>query len=111
VSKVRFFTRLGCSLRLDALGVVERELARRLGPPRVAFAPDASGPTPVVRRVEYRDGSVLQVVVVDVEPALRKDYGFRVPVIELEGGPTLHFDFHPRAFIEAMDSVGGAPAR
>ncbi len=108
---VRFFTREGCSLCLDALGVVERELARRLGPPRVAFAPDESGPTSVVGRIEYSDGSVLQVVDVDVEPALKENYGFRLPVIELEGGPTLQLDFQPRAFIEAMDSVGGAPAQ
>lgn len=108
---VRFFTRDGCTLCGEALSVVERELARRLGPPRVAFAPYTCGPTPVVRRVEYRDGSVLQVVDVDSEPDLRESYGFRLPVVELEGGPTLQLDFHARAFSEAMEAVGGWPAK
>jgi hypothetical protein len=63
-----------------------------------------------MRRVEYRDGSVLQVVDVDLEPQLRQDYGFRLPVVELDGGPTLQLDFHERAFVQAMESVKGWPA-
>jgi hypothetical protein len=107
---VRFFTREGCTLCTEALAVVEREMARRLGPPRVAFSPYTCGPTPVVRRVEYRDGSVLLVFDVDSESQLRDTYGFRLPVVELEGGPTLQLDFHPRAFASAMDLAGGWPA-
>ena len=110
VPDVHFFTREGCTLCREALDVVERELARRLGPPRVSFAPFTCGPTPVVRRVEYHDGSVLEVVDVDGEAELKENYGFRVPVVEFRGGPTLQLDFHPRAFLEAMQAVGGWPA-
>lgn len=104
---VRFYTRESCVICHDALAAVERELARRLGPPRVAFAPFTCGPTPVVRRVEYRDGSLLQVIDVDREAPLRASHGFRVPVVEFEGGPTLQLDFDPRAFAQALLQAEG----
>lgn len=87
--------------------MVEREIARKLGPPRVAFAPTTCGPTSVVRRVEYRDGSVLQVIDVDAEPALRESHGFRLPVVEVEGGPTLQLDFDARLFARAFAATAG----
>jgi len=109
VPDVRFFTRDACSLCVTALGAVERELARRLGPPRLAIAPFSCGPTSVVRRVEYRDGSVLQVIDVDREPDLKESHGFRVPVVEVLGGRTLELDFDPRAFAEALSQAGEVP--
>ena len=106
---VRFFTRDGCHLCSDALVIVERELARALGPPRFAFSPGSCGPTSVVRRVEYRDGSVLSVIDVDAEPDLKASMGPKVPVVEVAGGRSFMFDVDPGAFREAVHAtVGGA---
>lgn len=72
-------------------------MARAFGPPRLAYAPCTCGPTSVVRRVEYFDGSLLQVIDVDGEPELRSRFGFEVPVVEIEGGPSFSLQLDARA--------------
>lgn len=101
---VRLFTREGCTLCDRALAAVERELASLLGTPRLALAPCTCGPTSVVRRVEYRDGSVLQVIDVDGEPELKQRFGFDVPVVEIEGGPTFSLEIDEPALRDALRS-------
>jgi glutaredoxin len=102
VPNVRLFTREGCALCDRALAAVERALTSLLGAPRLAFAPCTCGPTSVVRRVEYREGSVLQVIDVDAEPDLRKRFGFEVPVVEIDGGPTFSLEIDERALGDAL---------
>ena len=99
---VRFFTREQCGLCEDGLALVEREMARVFGPPRLSYAPCTCGPTSVVRRVEYFDGSLLQVIDVDGEPELKTRFGFEVPVVEVEGGPTFSLQLDARAFAAAL---------
>ena len=100
---VRLFTREHCGLCEEALAVVEREMARALGPARLRFAPCTCGPSSVVRRVEYADGSVLQVVDVEGEPELKTAFGFEVPVVEVVGGPRFCLLIDARAFADAID--------
>jgi len=105
VPVVRFFTREHCGLCKDGLEVVEREMARAFGPPRLAYAPCTCGPTSVVRRVEYVDGSVLQVIDVDGEPELKMRFGFEVPVVEVEGGPTFSLQLDARALAGELQRI------
>jgi hypothetical protein len=102
VPDVRLFMRENCGLCDAALAMVERELARLLGPPRLAFAPCTCGPSSVVRRVEYLDGSVLQVIDIDGEPDLKAVFGFEVPVVEVVGGRSFALEVDPREFGEAL---------
>ena len=99
---VRLFLRENCGLCDAALAMVERELARLLGPPRLTFAPCTCGPSSVVRRVEYLDGSVLQVIDVDAEPDLRAVFGFEVPVVEVVGVRSFALEVDPREFGAAL---------
>lgn len=77
-------------------------MSRFLGPPRLRFAPGTCGPSSVVRRVEYTDGSVLQVIDIDAEPDLKARYGFEVPVVEIVGGPTFAMVVEGREFSFAL---------
>jgi hypothetical protein len=106
VPDVRVFLREPCGLCEAALATVEREMSRLLGPPRVRFAPCTCGPSSVVRRVEYSDGSVLQVVDVDAEPDLKRRYGFEVPVVEIEGGRAFAMAVREREFAAALREIG-----
>lgn len=99
---VRVFLREPCGLCDDALATVERELSRFLGPPRLRFAPCTCGPSSVVRRVEYGDGSVLQVIDIDAEPELKAKFGFEVPVVEIEGGRSFAMIIESREFSLAL---------
>jgi hypothetical protein len=102
VPDVRLFTRDNCGLCDEALALVEREMARLLGPPRLRFAPCTCGPSSVVRRVEYADGSVLQVIDVDAERDLKARFAFEVPVVEVEGGRSFALRVDARAFADAI---------
>ncbi len=102
---VRVFLREPCGLCDEALATVEREMSRLLGPPRLRFAPCTCGPSSVVRRVEYHDGSVLQVIDVEAEPDLKAKYGFEVPVVEIAGGPSFAMMVAPREFSSALQSA------
>lgn len=99
---VRLFTRENCGLCDEALAVAERELSRLLGPPRFSFAPCTCGPSSVLRRVEYRDGSVMQVIDVDAEPDLKAKFGFEVPVVEIVGGRSFALILDAREFAAAI---------
>ncbi len=105
---VRLFTRGGCSLCEEALALVEREMARLLGPPRLRFAPCSCGPTSVALRFEYRDGSVLQVVDVDGEEDLKACLGFQVPVVDIDGRRAFALDFSAAKFAAAIRAPGKA---
>lgn len=99
---VRLFTRENCGLCDEALALVERELSRLLGPPRLKFAPCTCGPSSLVRRVEFADGSVLQVIDVDGEPDLKRKFGFEVPVVEVVGGRSFALQVDAREFAAAI---------
>lgn len=103
---VRVFVRENCGLCDTALALVERELARLLGPPRLQFAPCTCGPSSVVRRVEYSDGSVLQVIDIDAEPELKSAFGFEIPVVEVVGGRSFALEVDAREFGAAIKSGG-----
>ena len=90
--------------------MVEREMARAFGPPRLEYAPCTCGPTSVVRRAEYFDGSLLQVIDVDGEPELKSRFGFDVPVVEIEGGPTFSLQLDARAFAAQLLRLRGLEA-
>lgn len=101
---VRLFTRENCTLCEEALAVAQREMSRLLGPPRLSFAPCTCGPSSVVRRIEYGDGSVMQVIDVDAEPELRSKFGFEVPVVEIVGGRSFALVLDEREFASAIRS-------
>ncbi len=105
---VCFFTRGGCGLCEEALALVERELARLLGPPRLRFAPCSCGPTSVVLRSEYRDGSLLQVVDIDAEADLKAALDFQVPVIDIDGRRAFALEFSASKFAAAIRSPAQA---
>lgn len=105
---VRFFTREGCGLCEEALALVEREMARLLGPPRLRFAPLSCAPTSVVLRSEYRDGSLLQVVDIDAEEGLRATLGSQVPVIDIDGRRAFACEFSLPKFAAAIRPPGQA---
>ena len=102
VPDVRVFVREPCGLCDEALSTVEREMSRFLGPPRLRFAPSTCGPSSAVRRVEYGDGSVLQVFDVDAEPELKLKFGFEVPVVEIAGGASFAMAVDTREFSFAL---------
>jgi hypothetical protein len=102
VPDVRLFVREPCGLCEQALATVEREMSRFLGPPRLRFSPATCGPSSIVRRVEYSDGSVLQVIDVDAEPSLSAKFGFEVPVVEIAGGPSFALVVEARDFSFAL---------
>jgi hypothetical protein len=85
--------------------MVQEALAALLGAPRLSFAPCTCGPTCVARRVEYAGGSVLLVIDVDGEPELQKRFGYEVPVIEIEGGPTFSLEIDRQALAAALRSA------
>ena len=99
---VRVFVREPCGLCEQALATVEREMSRLLGPPRLRFSPATCGPSSVVRRIEYGDGSVVQVIDIDAEPDLKEKHGFEVPVVEIAGGPSFALTLEPRDFSYAI---------
>ena len=99
---VRFYTREGCGLCEEALALVEREMARLLGPPHLRFAPCSCGPTSVVLRSEYRDGSLLQVVDIDAEEDLRATLGHQVPVIDIDGRRAFALELSASKFAAAI---------
>jgi hypothetical protein len=80
-------------------------MSRLLGPPRLKFAPCTCGPSSVVRRVEFSDGSVLQVIDVEAEPDLKAKYGFEVPVVEIAGGASFAMMVDGREFASALRSA------
>ena len=111
VPDVRVFVREPCGLCEEALLTVEREMSRFLGPPRLRFAPCSCGPTSVVRRVEFSDGSVLQVIDVEAEPDLKRRFGFEVPVVEIAGGRSFAIALQARDFAHALrHAAPGVPA-
>lgn len=105
---VRLFTRAGCGLCDTALAQVEREMARLFGPPRLRFAPCTCGPTSVVLRSEYRDGSLLQVVDIDAEEDLKATLGFQVPVIDIDGRRAFALEFDAAKFAAAIRALSQA---